>query len=473
MAPPGPTPADAAGARTYEPRPASERALAELVAWLDGPAHTAVLAAAPGAGTTYVLHRLERRERERRRVLFSPFVHIAPEDVVPWLAGLAEAASTSLDAWLVPGTDAPPLLLVDEAHAAPLATIDALALLRETRAPHLRICLGGCAGPALAHAAQRVGGANALWLELPPWSEDDLRQLAESLCASRGAPELDPATLVACADGSPEQLRLAGSVLGDRPPSVSVSVLRLAPLPPLEPAEEAATIAPAPEPEPPPARTSPPIALPDASPSRAPRAPAAAPPESPVPVLVSPPAASAAPPLPPPTASAAPRAPAPPERQRAAPPPRERRRVGVPWFHAAALLLGFVIGLVGGWYGWEDRAPEPEVASASEPEPEPPRAAPAAPTAAAAADAPRLAAVSAEPPAAVAAPAALLRHDVQVNARPWAWIRIDGEEVGVTPLVRRGLAGGAHEFEARFPDGRTEQRTIEVGPDSRFVAFPE
>jgi hypothetical protein len=85
--------------------------------------------------------------------------------------------------------------------------------------------------------------------------------------------------------------------------------------------------------------------------------------------------------------------------------------------------------------------------------------------------------VAAAPPAAVAAPPpaapAPVLHDVQVNARPWAWIRIDGESVGVTPLVHRDLSEGEHEFEATYPDGRQERRTVAIGPDSRFVSFPE
>jgi hypothetical protein len=59
-----------------------------------------------------------------------------------------------------------------------------------------------------------------------------------------------------------------------------------------------------------------------------------------------------------------------------------------------------------------------------------------------------------------------------VNARPWASIRIDGEELGVTPLNRPDTRPGRYEVEATFPDGRTVRRTVEVGPDSHFVTFP-
>jgi hypothetical protein len=59
-----------------------------------------------------------------------------------------------------------------------------------------------------------------------------------------------------------------------------------------------------------------------------------------------------------------------------------------------------------------------------------------------------------------------------VNALPWASIRIDGEELGVTPLNRPDMRPGRYEVEATFPDGRTVRRTVEVGPDSHFVTFP-
>jgi hypothetical protein len=405
MAPSGFSPADAADARTHEPRPESERALRGLTSWLEGRGDTAVIAGAPGAGTTFVLHRLESQERARRVVLFSPFLHIEAEALESWLDGLARAAGfASLEAWLAPAPAAP-LLLVDEAHTAAPAALDALARMRSARAPQLRIVLGGCAGAALDRAAQRMAASGLLVLELPPWSEEDLRRLAAALCAV--AP-VDAATLVAAAEGSPELLRLTWSERRDRAPEA------VAPL----------------ASEPPPA----PVAVPV---SEAPRErPAVARPAAPTP---EPPRIDA-----PPIAEAPVRAAAPPSRPR-------RRRALVPWFHAAALVIGFLLGLAGGW-GWDAREP------AREPVPEPVAE-------------PALAAVAAPPP--VAPAAAPSRHDVQVNALPWAWIRIDGKEVGVTPLVQRGLDAGPHEFEATFPDGRQERRTVEIGPDSRFVAFAQ
>jgi hypothetical protein len=413
MAPSGPPPADAADARTYEPRAASERALRGLATWLEGRGDTAVIAGAPGAGTTYVLHRFEAQERARRAVLFSPFLHIEAVALEGWLDGLARAAGFgSLDAWLAPAPRAP-LLLVDEADTAAPAALEALARLRAARAPQLRVCLGGCSGAALERAAQLVATTGLLVLELPPWSEDDLRRLAASLCAVGAA---DAAALVAAADGSPGLLRLTWGEQRDRRPR---------PAPP--PAE----------PRPPPA----PLQLPARAAVRAavtqsPEPPAALPPSEPA-------ATTSAP------APAVPRPSAPESNAPAA--PRSRRRSRMPWFHAAALVIGFALGLAGGW-GWDAREPAPEVVAP-------------------AAVAPSLPEVSARPR--VVAAAAPSRHDVQVNARPWAWIRIDGEAVGVTPLVQRGLAAGPHEFEATFPDGTQQRRSVEIGADSRFVSFSD
>lgn len=61
---------------------------------------------------------------------------------------------------------------------------------------------------------------------------------------------------------------------------------------------------------------------------------------------------------------------------------------------------------------------------------------------------------------------------LQVNARPWASIRFDGEDLGATPLIRPDTLPGRYEVEATFPDGRVMTRVVQIGPDSRFVGFP-
>jgi len=73
---------------------------------------------------------------------------------------------------------------------------------------------------------------------------------------------------------------------------------------------------------------------------------------------------------------------------------------------------------------------------------------------------------TAEPAIAVA-----LHVQAQINARPWAHIRIDGIDVGPTPLSRP-LAPGVYRIEAEFPDGRSVERRVAIGPERRFVALP-
>jgi hypothetical protein len=60
---------------------------------------------------------------------------------------------------------------------------------------------------------------------------------------------------------------------------------------------------------------------------------------------------------------------------------------------------------------------------------------------------------------------------INVNALPWARIRVDGELVGETPLGEHRMPHGTHVIEATFPDGRVERREIELGADEIFVVF--
>ncbi|MDJ0785350.1 MAG: hypothetical protein QNK05_00995 [Myxococcota bacterium] len=113
-------------------------------------------------------------------------------------------------------------------------------------------------------------------------------------------------------------------------------------------------------------------------------------------------------------------------------------------------------------------APLPDVAAApppQAPEPAKPAPEPAPPVAfAAAAPAPE---ETAEPVAAAAAQVL-----VSVNASPWAVIRVDGDEIGETPIAEHPIEAGAHEFEATLPDGRVLRRTVDVRADNAHVAFP-
>ena len=97
-----------------------------------------------------------------------------------------------------------------------------------------------------------------------------------------------------------------------------------------------------------------------------------------------------------------------------------------------------------------------------------PAAEPTAPALEAAAPAASMAGVELPPVEVVEAPSV----QVAINATPWATVRIDGREVGVTPLSGVKLTPGPHSFEAQLPDGRVVTREVVIDADNRFVVFP-
>ena len=60
---------------------------------------------------------------------------------------------------------------------------------------------------------------------------------------------------------------------------------------------------------------------------------------------------------------------------------------------------------------------------------------------------------------------------VQVNARPWANIEVDGVDLGPTPIAGIPLLAGRHHFRARMPDGRVIERDVDVSAENRFIVF--
>lgn len=85
-------------------------------------------------------------------------------------------------------------------------------------------------------------------------------------------------------------------------------------------------------------------------------------------------------------------------------------------------------------------------------------------------------AVAAPPPEAAPAPSppapAPVVVRVQINSTPWASIRIDGQEIGETPLAGVPVEAGPHRFEATLPDGQVLERVVEIDATNRFVVFP-
>ncbi len=61
---------------------------------------------------------------------------------------------------------------------------------------------------------------------------------------------------------------------------------------------------------------------------------------------------------------------------------------------------------------------------------------------------------------------------VNVNAHPWASIEIDGSPVGETPLAGVPVPSGRHRIGARFPDGSTIERVVEIDSGHRRFVLP-
>ncbi len=68
--------------------------------------------------------------------------------------------------------------------------------------------------------------------------------------------------------------------------------------------------------------------------------------------------------------------------------------------------------------------------------------------------------------------AALTPVFVDINARPWARIRVEGVDLGLTPLGSVLLEPGEHRFGAEFPDGAVLERIETIGAERGRVSFP-
>jgi hypothetical protein len=78
----------------------------------------------------------------------------------------------------------------------------------------------------------------------------------------------------------------------------------------------------------------------------------------------------------------------------------------------------------------------------------------------------------AAPPPRVRPQRPVRRVAVNLNARPWARVEVDGRELGLTPLANVRLAPGAHRFRARLPDGRVVERVVRVDAYRTHITFP-
>jgi type II secretory pathway predicted ATPase ExeA len=62
-------------------------------------------------------------------------------------------------------------------------------------------------------------------------------------------------------------------------------------------------------------------------------------------------------------------------------------------------------------------------------------------------------------------------HAVGINATPWALIKVDGREIGETPIASHPFAEGRHVIRAYYPDGNVEEKLVDIDATTRAVVF--
>ncbi len=60
---------------------------------------------------------------------------------------------------------------------------------------------------------------------------------------------------------------------------------------------------------------------------------------------------------------------------------------------------------------------------------------------------------------------------ISVNTRPWSEVRLDGREIGTTPIGELPVAAGTHELIFVDRDGREHRATVDVGPGETTRVF--
>jgi type II secretory pathway predicted ATPase ExeA len=448
----------------YVPRAATEEALAALVTTLREGRRPAALLGPPGLGKTLLLHLAGRRLDDRFRSVYLPYAALPLDELCAWalsLLGVSQSNDTIGDLLQIAtellSRGSGLLLLVDDAGAMPLPTARKLGDLIAASSGALRLLAASAEGPSASRVLAATGANVHLVRLLEPMTEEETRKYVAARLARAGV----PASVAARFDADTlRRIHRLSAGIPRRVHSVASGVLRggifegfeeetiaqtaaaeLAPLPDAAPVQEEPAFA---EEEVRPAFELPPWATrrEEARVERAPSAQAVfavalllgalgiavsgvrsllAPPSVSTPALATGetsegagPASVAAPAAPAPIAAGLP----------AEPPPVE-----------AELPV------------------EPPPAPAPEPEP-----------------------LAAPPPTRAEAAAApgvrqIRTVSVQLNARPWALIQVDGVDLGPTPIAGIPLLAGKHSFRARMPDGRVVERVEEVSEKNRFIVF--
>jgi hypothetical protein len=421
----------------YVPWTGSERALAELTHWARGAGPPlCVLSGPPGMGKTLLLKLLAARTRERLRSLYLAYPDCDRGALCSFvlqgldLGALDDSAESLVEA-LRTNAGPPVLLLIDEGELLPLDTVACLREVAAGAAGKLRVAIAVTREErreellaALGDDAQSVAIEGAM--SKAEVAAHVRTQLSRAAIDPKIGERFDGATLArlhASSEGVPASLQsLAAALLFEA--QRARGEIRIAPrAAPEEPRADEAPKEPAVE-----KRFVAPTAIP-----------------------------------------------IPPMRPRPVPARRGR---------GAIFALGTALGIAGGLALAElgprllaERATPTAVESAPTPPPvaAPPPAAAVAPTPVAPAPAPPPPVVAARPQ--VAEPAATAPSPVTVtvsfNSDPWAYIEVDGQRIGATPIAAHPLVAGRHRVTATLADGRTVEREVDVdGERNRRIVFP-
>jgi type II secretory pathway predicted ATPase ExeA len=451
----------------YVPRPATEEALAALVKTLREGSRPAALLGPPGLGKTLLLHLVGKRLDDRLRSVYLPYAALPLDELCAWalsLLGVTQSDDTIVDLLQIASElrlrGSGLLLLIDDVGAMPLPTARKLGDLIASSSGGLRLLAAAAEGPSASRMLAATGANVQSVRLLEPMSEEETgRYVAARLARARipasVAARFDAATLRRIhrlSAGIPRRVHgVASSVLRggigesfDEEEIAQTAAAELAQVP------DAAELAP----------------VPDA---------AASVEEEVQPEFELPPWAAA--------------------REEA----RVERGPSARAVFATALLVGALAVAVSGMRSLLEPsgaiAPTTEIvlppviaetpptvetsASVERPEGAEPEGVAAAPVEAPVAieppeePPPAQAPEPPPPPETVDAPAvpSISTISVDLNARPWALIQVDGVDLGPTPIAGIPLLAGEHRFRARMPDGRVVERVVEVSEQNRFIVF--